>query len=1063
MTENVRPRDPALSVADQRWLDSFLDEFERSWSDGELARRIEQLPPPGSARRLAALSGLVAIDLRRRWQSGTRVPVDHYLRRFPELNNPDTASHLSSLSRQLQDDRTTHGSKPGLRQDTQSQGHTLNEPAVPRGSTSGSRGQTTPATGNPALGLERLGRYRILKKLGQGGMGAVYLAHDEQLDRQVALKVPSFPANDADAMERFLREARAAATLSHPNLCPVYDVGQIDGTHYMTMSYVEGQSLADRARAGLTPQETTTLVRKVALALHEAHARGVIHRDLKPANIMVTPRGEPVVMDFGLARRANRDVRLTQSGTVLGTPAYMSPEQVEGDVEAMGPASDVYSVGVILYELLTGRVPYQGSLGQVMSQILAAKPAPPTTLKPGVDAKLEAICLRAMARNPKDRFASMQELADALEGAPVGSAAAERGSKARWPLVAAGLVGIAALVVGVVLFLNTRHGRVRIEINDPGATVTVDGEKVQIGGVGETITLAPGAHALVVRRGDVVVETRDFTVTRGDNPVLKITLPPADRKRAGKPVSKPPAGPGTIFALAAGVNQYDRKDLFKNLKYAEPDAIDLANVLRQGAARPDNVVSLTTGAKPHLTPRRHNFLRELKALAGAAAEADTLVVSFAGYEVLPKDTEEYYLGLADADPDEPKNLLSLSKVYEEVARSRAGLKLVLVDACRPEAARGRKLEPPAGITTFFGCSVGEFCYEDDEHRHGVFSYYIIEGLRGSADLNRDGRVTLDELKQFIEDGVPEHARRKLKQKQTPQLLGKRPEDRPLLAVGKKPSPPVPPAPPEPVFRPVFNGKNLAGWYVDSGSPDAWSVENGDLVCRATPRAQGWLLTKEFYSDFVLRLEYQLDAGGNSGIAFRAAAGEGLNLRNAAMHLEIQLLDDSSPRFASSTRVQKTGALYNLALDRLAQIKPTGEWNTFEMEVRGASLRVSVNGQQVLQTDLTNFVDQANRLPGLKRSSGRIGLQNWGDSASRFRKIEVKDLSPPAPVRKTENAPPPGPAPGFKPLFNGKDLSGWKGEMAGEVDPGWSFSFKEGDLVCTGNPRGYLYTEKTCRN
>src|SRR5262249_44146293 len=163
-------------------------------------------------------------------------------------------------------------------------GPTLNEPP----STSSGQNRTTPVPPSAASALQRVGRYRILKKLGQGGMGPAYLAHDEQLDRQVALKVPSFSPGDSDSMLRFQREARAAATLSHPNLCPVYDVGEIGGTHYLTMAYIEGRPLSDLVREGpLEPHQAAEIVRRTALALEEAHTRGVIHRALKPSNIML--------------------------------------------------------------------------------------------------------------------------------------------------------------------------------------------------------------------------------------------------------------------------------------------------------------------------------------------------------------------------------------------------------------------------------------------------------------------------------------------------------------------------------------------------------------------------------------------------------------------------------------------------------------------------------------------------------------------------------------------------------------------------------------------------------
>ena len=192
---------------------------------------------------------------------------------------------------------------------------------------------------------ETFGRYRILRPLGQGGMGSVYLAHDTQLDRQVALKVPLLGDDDQlapDDLKRFLREARAAAALLHPNLCPIYDVGQVDGTPYLTMAYIEGHSLSDLVEPGTAdPAAPGGADRPQAGAGDAGGPRaGVIHRDLKPSNVMINARGEPVVMDFGLARRTQTvEARLTKSGTALGTPAYMSPEQIRGQPGEVGPAS----------------------------------------------------------------------------------------------------------------------------------------------------------------------------------------------------------------------------------------------------------------------------------------------------------------------------------------------------------------------------------------------------------------------------------------------------------------------------------------------------------------------------------------------------------------------------------------------------------------------------------------------------------------------------------------------------------------------------------------------------
>jgi predicted unusual protein kinase regulating ubiquinone biosynthesis (AarF/ABC1/UbiB family) len=250
---------------------------------------------------------------------------------------------------------------------------------------------------------EQFGRYKILKPLGSGAMGTVYLAEDTQLHRKVALKTPSFEQDETgELLERFYREARSAATLRHPHICPVFDVGEIGGKHFITMAYIEGRPLSAYIRPDKLQPERQTLVaiRKLALALQEAHDHNIIHRDLKPGNIMIDGKGEPIVMDFGLARKVHREdaSRLTQSGMIVGSPAYMSPEQVEGDPDKLGPAADQYSLGVILYELLTGQLPFRGSVTGVIGAILTKEPTPVSELRAGIDPRVAALCARKRRR-----------------------------------------------------------------------------------------------------------------------------------------------------------------------------------------------------------------------------------------------------------------------------------------------------------------------------------------------------------------------------------------------------------------------------------------------------------------------------------------------------------------------------------------------------------------------------------------------------------------------------------------------------------------------------------------
>jgi serine/threonine protein kinase len=264
---------------------------------------------------------------------------------------------------------------------------------------------------------QTFGRYQIKKVLGSGSMGSVFLAHDSQLNRDVALKIPRMERDVSGEMsQRLHREARAAATLSHPNICPIYDVIEQSGTCFIAMGYVAGKPLsAYLGKKVQSEREVAKVVRKLALALEEAHAQGIVHRDLKPSNIMIDKRGEPIVMDFGVACffDAQTQTRLTQQGSLVGTPSYMSPEQIEGKTK-VGPASDIYSLGVVLYELLTGRCPFRGTVVNVISQVLHQSPPDPREFRRDLSPGIVEIVNRAMRKVPAERFASMHDFAKAL-------------------------------------------------------------------------------------------------------------------------------------------------------------------------------------------------------------------------------------------------------------------------------------------------------------------------------------------------------------------------------------------------------------------------------------------------------------------------------------------------------------------------------------------------------------------------------------------------------------------------------------------------------------------------
>jgi serine/threonine-protein kinase len=420
-----------------RKIDAIADRFDALWSAGERPQLEDWISSVKPQVQSDLLAELLAIELEWRTEAGETPDSAEYGFRFPEqkqIINKVFAEWRESAGLE------TTGNYSGPHADT----------FVPEA-------DLTPEE-SLSSGQLFLDRFELQCQLGRGGFGTVYEAYDLQLGRSVALKVPHSDAN-SESRQRFLIEARAAGKLKHNHIVTVFDGGDAAGTLYIACELIDGKDLAQTIKT-LTPSLTQIInwIRDAACGLNYAHQEGVIHRDIKPANLLVSSDNRILVADFGLARRHDDESALTVDGSVFGTPAYMSPEQAVGETSKIGPASDQYNLGVVLYEILTGRLPFYGNnIPQILHQIQNQEPPRPRSLNPSIPEDLEAICLKAMSRDIPDRYTSLQRMADDLQrwlnhepvlARPVSWTERQKRRIRRHPLIAS--LNIASLILLVV-------------------------------------------------------------------------------------------------------------------------------------------------------------------------------------------------------------------------------------------------------------------------------------------------------------------------------------------------------------------------------------------------------------------------------------------------------------------------------------------------------------------------------------------------------------------------------------------------------------------------------------
>jgi serine/threonine protein kinase len=492
-----------LPIDLQRQIDDCCQDFERAWLAGNSPKLEDYVARVSSSGRAKLLCELALLELHYRRDGRGMLTDARLCELHPELM-PELAEQLKRLRRESASDAqaTAKGRlKPATVKDI--------EPTIdhdPRSSASRGLHIRCPHCSNPvellsdtplesitcrtcgsafslvdsedrtreSPTLKRIGRFELVSRLGIGGFGTVWKARDTELDRTVAVKIPRKGQLGRDEVEQFFREARSSAQLRHPNIVPVHEVGRDADTIFIVSDLIRGVSLSDwLSGAAPSAREIAQLMATIAEALHHAHQKGVIHRDLKPSNILLDDVGQPHIMDFGLAKREIGEITMTVDGHVLGTPAYMSPEQAAGEGHWTDRRTDIYSLGVILFRMLTGELPFRGNAQMQIHQRLTADPPDPRQLNRHLPRDLCTICLKCLERDPNRRFSTAKELADEcgryLRGEPIQSRPISRVERSlRWarrkPAVAtAMLLTIFLAVAGPIAAVKFHNQRALLQ------------------------------------------------------------------------------------------------------------------------------------------------------------------------------------------------------------------------------------------------------------------------------------------------------------------------------------------------------------------------------------------------------------------------------------------------------------------------------------------------------------------------------------------------------------------------------------------------------------------------
>jgi tRNA A-37 threonylcarbamoyl transferase component Bud32 len=871
----------------------------------------------------------------------------------------------------------------------------------------------------PPPGTPALAGFEDVRELGRGGMGVVYAATHAVMGRRVAVKLihPEYAASAA-AVERFRREARAVARLTHPNLVTAYDAGQDGDRPFLVMEYLDGESLADRLeRDGPLPiAEACDCVRQAARGLQFAHDNGLVHRDVKPHNLMLVASpdasapGVVKVLDFGLAALANdggRTAGQTGPNAVMGTPDYMAPEQAEDARSADGRA-DVYGLGCTLFHLLTGKVPFpmDSTLLKLLAHRTQERPSARAARRE-VPAALDAVLAKAMARRPDERYPTPGALADALEPFADPDCVARLARRKRRRTLAALAVlflAVATVAAGVVRLPVGKDRVIVIETDDAEVEVIVKGDRI--------VRIVDPKTGRAYR-----LDREELTLSMVDEPDgLAVTLDgknPIVLKRQGKRIGTVRLEKRTVVTGEAQPGHpFNGKDLDGwVMDGGAPGAwrVENGEIVGKSNGEPNSFSYLLTEKSYSDFRLRFEFRLDAGANSGVALRAIPGADRHPDWPAVPEPVEVQILddgfyrkpdgrypnptgslywasGKPSLDPDRRADLKLVGHWNEMVIESRGALLQVWVNGHKVQHLDLDTLARSPGAKPGLKRASGRIGFQ--QHTGEV----------------RFRNIEINELPAPEKSVGKEHGR-------------------------------------------LFNGRDLTGWSVDRGPPGVWRVEDSELVLTHREKAYGRLLTERSFADFRMSFEYRLSAGADCAVVLRAVPGELSDDRpSAPAYLHVETQDDESDLKIDGVD-SPTGTLHTsenssyYRPNRPADLKPVGSWNEMVIESRGAWFQVWVNGRRILNQDLDGA--------GLRRSSGRIGFQQRTGEV-RFRNIEIKELTPAKEVGEKRD----------RHFFNGEDLTGCVGL------PGY-WHVEGGALVGTTRWRGaahtFLVSEKKYRD